>query len=234
MLWIFDLDNTLHHTSKYIFPQITKNINQYIAQHILGSDDLEAANALRLQFWRDYGATLLGIAKEKNENSRKYLHDVHLFPDLKQIVLAEKNLRDIINKIPGRKIIVTNSAYEYAKQVVNILGLNGCFEKIYAIDTSCVFGRFTPKPSAKAFKKIAHLCRVKPAQCILVEDDIRALKVAKSLRMKTIWFVRYRQKDEQLHATPYHLRENVCENLSYIDYRVNSMHQLSKIAQKII
>ena len=33
-VWLFDLDNTLHHASPYIFPHINRSMTEYIARHL--------------------------------------------------------------------------------------------------------------------------------------------------------------------------------------------------------
>ena len=59
--WIFDLDNTLHNTSKELFPIINRKMNTYI-QNLLAIDELKA-NAIRLNYWIKYGSTLKGLIK---------------------------------------------------------------------------------------------------------------------------------------------------------------------------
>ena len=62
LLWLFDLDNTLHDASHGIFPVITANMNRFLAD-VLGEDgkpaSSETVNAVRLAYWKRYGATLL-------------------------------------------------------------------------------------------------------------------------------------------------------------------------------
>ena len=39
-VWLFDLDNTLHHASPHIFPHINRSMTEYIERH-LGVGQLE-------------------------------------------------------------------------------------------------------------------------------------------------------------------------------------------------
>ena len=59
--WIFDLDNTLHDARAHIFPQMDRAMTAYV-QRALGLDEA-AAGALRQEYWRRYGATLLGLMR---------------------------------------------------------------------------------------------------------------------------------------------------------------------------
>ena len=58
-VWLFDLDNTLHNASPHIFPHINRSMTRYLEQHL--GLTLDEANALRMQYWHRYGATMLGL-----------------------------------------------------------------------------------------------------------------------------------------------------------------------------
>ncbi len=60
-VWIFDLDNTLHDAMPHIFPHINRSMTAYLQQHL--QLDEEAANALRVDYWQRYGATLTGLMR---------------------------------------------------------------------------------------------------------------------------------------------------------------------------
>lgn len=60
-IWIFDLDNTLHHANPHVFPHINRAMTRYL-QTELGLDEA-AANQLRLDYWQRYGATLTEIGR---------------------------------------------------------------------------------------------------------------------------------------------------------------------------
>ena len=60
MIWLFDLDNTLHDASRAVFWRLNGSMTDYIAQHLDMPRD--EADRLRIHYWRRYGATLLGIS----------------------------------------------------------------------------------------------------------------------------------------------------------------------------
>jgi len=64
-VWVFDLDNTLHNATPHIFPHISRAMTGYLQTH-LGLDE-HSANALRIQYWHRYGATLLGLIRHHPE-----------------------------------------------------------------------------------------------------------------------------------------------------------------------
>lgn len=89
-VWLFDLDNTLHNASPHIFPHINRSMTAYLMQHL--ELDEPAANRLRVDYWRRYGATLLGLMRHHGTDPRHFLHDTHQFPDLARMVVFDNAL----------------------------------------------------------------------------------------------------------------------------------------------
>ena len=69
--WIFDLDNTLHNAMVHVFPRINRAMTQYVQTH-LNLDEADA-NALRLAYWKRYGATLLGLIRHHHTDPAHFL-----------------------------------------------------------------------------------------------------------------------------------------------------------------
>ncbi|TKI19420.1 HAD family hydrolase, partial [Bacillus pumilus] len=85
-VWLFDLDNTLHHASHAIFPAINEAMTRYIVDAL--SVDRAEADRLRLRYGRRYGATLLGLTRHHPIDPHDFLRVVHTFPDLPAMVRA--------------------------------------------------------------------------------------------------------------------------------------------------
>src|SRR3546814_4460411 len=60
MVWLFDLDNTLHDSSRAIFKAIDRSMTTAVASTL--NIDLDAASRIRTAYWRRYGATEIGRA----------------------------------------------------------------------------------------------------------------------------------------------------------------------------
>ncbi|MCA3832553.1 MAG: HAD family hydrolase, partial [Burkholderia sp.] len=58
-VWLFDLDNTLHHASHAIFPEINRAMTQYIIDTL--QVERAEADRLRTGYTERYGAALLGL-----------------------------------------------------------------------------------------------------------------------------------------------------------------------------
>ena len=179
--WLFDLDNTLHDASAHIFPQISRAMMAYICRY-LNVDESEATR-LRQTYWRRYGATLLGLMRHHGTDPRHFLAQTHQFPDLARIVIAERGLKAMLLRLPGRKIIFSNAPRAYAEAVLAITGVRHCFDAVYSVEQL----RFQPKPAIAGFLRLLRDEGLNARACILVDDTIVNLKTAKRLRMKTVW-----------------------------------------------
>ena len=179
--WLFDLDNTLHNASPHIFPHISRAMMAYMCEH-LEVDEAEATR-LRKFYWQRYGATLLGLMRHHGTDPVHFLHHTHQIPDLPNIVIAERSLKAMLHRLPGRKIIFSNAPLKYAEAVLAITGIRRCFDAVYAVEQL----RFQPKPAIGGFLRLLHDEMLDPRACVMVEDTLPNLKTAKRLGMKTVW-----------------------------------------------
>lgn len=208
-LWIFDLDNTLHDASHRVFPHINQAMTAYIVRH-LGVDATEAGR-IRQDYWRRYGATLLGLVRHHGVDPDHFLAETHQFDDLPALLRWERGLRAALRRIPGRKIVFSNGPMRYARAVLAATGLLHAFDAIYAIESV----RLQPKPSRAAFRRVLYVERCPPGRAVMVEDSLDNLRIAKSLGMRTIW----------IH--PGHRRP------AYVDVLVRSVRRLPRRAAAI-
>ena len=179
--WLFDLDNTLHNASPHIFPHISRAMMAYMCEH-LEIDEAEATR-LRQNYWQRYGATLLGLMRHHGTDPDHFLHHTHQIPDLPNIVIAERSLKAMLRRLPGRKIIFSNAPLKYAEAVLAITGIRRCFDAVYAVEQL----RFQPKPAIGGFLRLLRDEGLAPRACVMVEDTLPNLKTAKRLGMKTVW-----------------------------------------------
>ena len=180
-VWIFDLDNTLHDARPHIFPHINRSMTQYVAG-LLGLGD-EDANALRDAYWKRYGATLIGLIRNHGVDPAHFLSETHRFPDIDRMVVGRRELRFVLRRLPGRKIVFSNAPARYASAVLRALGVDDLFDDVFAIEHT----RFRPKPEAHGFLRLMHAHRLVASRCIMVEDSLDNLRTARRLGMKTVW-----------------------------------------------
>lgn len=203
--WLFDLDNVLHDANPHIFPHINRAMREYIERHLNLTS--EQATSLRQHYWERYGATLQGLVRHHGINPHHFLHATHQFDDLKKVVQHAPHLKAVFRQLSGRKILFSNAPRAYALAVLDILGIRQFFEAVYTVERL----RFYPKPSMQAFRRLLEQERLKPENCIFVEDTLANLKPAKKLGMRTVWISR------QL------------RNSAHVDHKLRDIGKLQKL-----
>jgi len=203
-VWLFDLDNTLHDATPHIFPHINRSMREYIERH-LGVDETTASQ-IRQSYWTRYGATLLGLMRHHGTDPRHFLRETHRFADLRRMVVFEKPVIHMLRRLPGRKIIFSNAPRHYTEAILDITGLDRCFDAIYAVDNV----RFQPKPMLAGFRTLLKAEHLDPRRCIMVEDSLSNLVSAKKLGMKTVWV------------------STGSRQSPYVDVKINSVLELPK------
>src|SRR5689334_9454169 len=179
--WLFDLDNTLHDADPHIFPHLNRSMTAYLEDHLgLSRDD---ANRLRMKYWRRYGATLLGLMRHHDVDPQHFLHETHAFPELSRMVLRHPLLRPVLTRLPGRKLVFSNSPVHYSREVLKLLRVADLFDGTFCIEQT----GYQPKPDRRGFQELLHRHRLVARRCIMVEDSLANLRTAKRLGMRTVW-----------------------------------------------
>lgn len=183
-VWLFDLDDTLHNASAHIFPQINTAMTRYLAEHLAVDDT--TANALRMKYWRQYGATMLGMLREHSTNPRHFLYHTHQFENLADLVVFDHALLSHLRHLPGRRYLFSNGPRAYLDSILRITGLHRVLHGSFSIEDL----DFHPKPQRQAYMHVLRQLRVAPSRCIMVEDSVANLREAKRLGMHTVWISR--------------------------------------------
>lgn len=208
-IWIFDLDNTLHNATPHIFPHINRSMTAYLQEHLQLSED--EANALRVDYWQRYGATLSGLMKHHGTDPDHFLRHTHQFPELSKMVLREPRLRSVLKQLPGRKVVFSNAPLQYAQAVLKLLLVDDLFHDVFAIEHS----RYRPKPQVAGFRSLLRKYHLHAAQCVMVEDSAENLLTAKRLGMRTVWV------SDALRAP------------SYVDVKIRDVLELPRAASRL-
>lgn len=216
-VWFFDLDNTLHDASHAVFPAINRLMTSYVAR-VLGVSEQEAA-AVRVDYWRRYGATLLGMQRHHQVDAAEFLRESHAFEDLPAMLRAERGLRMLFRRLPGRKVLVTNAPLDYASQVLAHLKLARHFDRTVSIEHMQFHRSFRPKPARSLMLHLAARERVKPASIILVDDALPNLKSARACGMATV----------RVLSVSAVARVRGGHKPAYVSAQVHSAHQLLRL-----
>lgn len=179
--WIFDLDNTLYPPGSRVWPQIDDRITLYIA-HLFGIDGM-SARALQKYFYHKYGTTLRALIDEYDIDPYDFLDFAHDI-DHSDIELNDA-LGRAIERLPGRKLILTNGSRRHAEDVARKIGILDHFEDVFDIAAS----DFIPKPERRAYERFLDKHGVEPARSAMFEDIAKNLVVPHDLGMTTTLIV---------------------------------------------
>ena len=176
--WIFDLDNTIYDPKSKIFDQIDLRMKKFISTRL----NISEKEALKIQkkFYKKYGTTLSGLTKHYQVQPNEFLKFVHDV-DLRKLKKCS-NLFNEINQLPGRKIIYTNGDHDYAKKVLNSLGIETLFEYILDITKS----KYVPKPSVQPLITYLKKNKIKAQTCVYFEDLEKNLENAHKYGITTV------------------------------------------------
>ncbi|MBI3229988.1 MAG: pyrimidine 5'-nucleotidase, partial [Burkholderiales bacterium] len=217
ILWLFDLDNTLHNAGRDIFPRIEQNMNDFLVQKL--GQDIASVSAMRQLYWQRYGATVLGLIKHQGISAQEFLHPVHDIPELTHMLRYERGLSRLLRRLPGRKILLTNAPHGYAQRVLKHLGVGRHFERHIAIEAMHVHRQLRPKPDKLMLRRLLAREGKRAHNCILVEDSHANLRAAKALGLRTVWITQYLDRQ---HGKP-----------SWIDVKVPSVVHLPRKLHKL-
>ena len=219
-MWLFDLDDTLHDASAASMPGINTAMTEFVQRELGLTRD--AADALRRQYWRRYGATLLGLVRHHGVKAAHFLHDTHRLPGLEARVSGQHHDFAAIARLAGSKIVLTNAPRAYALRVLRALRIEHLFDAVLSIEDMAMFGHLRPKPDMRMLRRLCARLRVHPRRCVLIEDTLVHQKAARAIGMRTAWLMRYVRRravaSRPLAGCP-----------AYVDQRLGSLRALSRL-----
>ncbi|MDO1510698.1 MULTISPECIES: pyrimidine 5'-nucleotidase [unclassified Neisseria] len=191
-IWLFDLDNTLHHADNGIFYLINRHMTDYLARKLDLST--EAASALRQDYWHRYGATLAGLQKHHPEICvEEFLRQSHPLPEILAVLVPMENTIETLGRLKGRKAIFSNGPSFYVQALADALNITPYFDALFGTDD---FG-LCYKPDERSYLSVCRRLDARPENCIMIDDSADNLHAAKALNMRTVWFGR------QAHPLPF-------------------------------
>jgi putative hydrolase of the HAD superfamily len=177
-VWIFDLDNTLYPAECNLFAQVDRRMGEFIARYL--GVPLEYARHLQKTYYRQFGTTLSGLMQVHRMDPNAFLDYVH---DIDLACVPESPaLAAAIDRLPGRKLILTNGSRRHAERVAGKLGVLHHFEDIYDI----VASGYVPKPTAACYDRFLAQHGVEAAVAAMFEDMPHNLEAPHTLGMTTV------------------------------------------------
>jgi putative hydrolase of the HAD superfamily len=179
--WVFDLDNTLYPHHVNLWQQVDERIRDYIA----GFLQIPPEQAFRVQkdYYKRYGTSMRGLMTEHGmapDDFLDYVHQIDHSPLQPDAALARA-----IEKLRGRKLILTNGTRRHAQAVLARLELEHHFDDVFDI----VAAELEPKPSPQTYARFLLTHAVDPLRAAMFEDLARNLAVPHGLGMTTVLVV---------------------------------------------
>ena len=184
--WVFDLDNTLypHHL---LWQQVDDRIRAYVAEFLKVSKD----EAFRVQkdYYKRYGTTMRGLMTEHGLDPDHYLDYVHQIDH--SPLEPNPALGAALERLPGRKLILTNGTRKHADAVMRRLEIDQHFEDVFDI----IAAELEPKPATQTYERFLVQHKVEPTRAVMFEDLARNLEAPHALGMITVLVVPEGQRE---------------------------------------
>ena len=179
--WVFDLDNTLYPHHLNLWQQVDERIRTFVANFLKVSKD----EAFRLQkdYYKRYGTTMRGMMAEHGMKPDDYLEFVHEIDH--SPLVPNPALGAALERLPGRKLILTNGTRKHAEAVMRRLDVHHHFEDVFDIAAADL----DPKPHPQVYDRFLHKHGVDPQKAAMFEDLARNLSVPHALGMTTVLVV---------------------------------------------
>src|SRR5262249_41272260 len=185
--WVFDLDNTLYPHHVNLWQQVDVRIRDYIARFLqIGKEE-----AFRLQkdYYKRYGTSMRGLMIEHGMTPDDFLDYVHQIDH--SALEPNPALGAAIDKLPRRKLILTNGTRSHVAAVLARLELHRHFDDVFDI----VDAELEPKPSAQTYDRFLKAHGVAPEKAAMFEDLARNLAVPHALGMTTVLVVPHQARE---------------------------------------
>jgi putative hydrolase of the HAD superfamily len=179
--WIFDLDNTLYPHHVNLWQQVDERIRDYIADYLKVTH--EEAFRLQKDYYMRYGTSMRGLMTVHGMKPDDFLDFVHQIDH--SPLEPNAALGAAIEKLPGRKLILTNGTRRHADAVLARLELDRHFDDVFDI----VAAALEPKPSPQTYDRFLEFHKVDAQRAAMFEDLARNLAVPHALGMTTVLVV---------------------------------------------
>jgi putative hydrolase of the HAD superfamily len=179
--WVFDLDNTLYPHHLNLGRQVDERIRNYVANFLKLS--YEDAVELQKDYYKRYGATMRGLMAEHGMRPDDYLEFVHQIDH--SPLEPNHALGAAIEKLPGRKFILTNGTRKHADAIMQRLAIHRHFEGVFDI----LAAELEPKPSVRTYIRFLERHGVDATKAAMFEDLSHNLVAPHALGMTTVLVV---------------------------------------------
>lgn len=179
--WLFDLDDTLY-APETGFSKYMANHQRATLAKLLNTD-IASIQVLTSKLIQKYGgAPFTGLHQEGVLDMDAFI-DEGFRLDHGKIEKCEMTKKMLLN-ISGRKVVFTNSPKSHADNILKTLEYQNIFSDEHIFDVTRL--EFETKPLKSSYEKVLVALNEVAEHCILVEDSLKNLEMAKSMGMTTV------------------------------------------------
>ncbi|CAL4926830.1 unnamed protein product [Urochloa decumbens] len=197
---LLDLDDTLYPGNTGLGPALKRNIDEFLQAKLGVSADRAAA--MRVELFRTHGSSLAGlIALGYDVHPDEYHSYVHGRLPYERID-ADPQLARVLQSIPQRKVLFTNSDRAHMKRALERLGVDeAVFDAVVCFETMNphLFGEAREearaaageppavvlKPSVDAIVAGLRVAGTNPRRTLFLDDSERNIAAGKALGLRT-------------------------------------------------
>ncbi len=176
--WLFDLDNTLYPPSSGYILAIETRIRDYFVR--LTGLPPDQAWAVQKQYLEEHGSAVPGLIEHHGADPHEFLRDVHDVP--LGLLSPDPDLRQALQRLPGRRLVFTNGSEWHAERVLERLGIADQFGEVFHTEAAGMIA----KPDPRAFDALIAVHAVTPGTTAFFEDRAVNLAPAAALGMTTV------------------------------------------------
>ncbi len=211
---IFDMDGVLIDSSKYIWESFNKIFKESGFQ--ANNSFIKKHTGMSLRDQLEKISTEFGIIYELENFQKKALKtQLEL---MKKILGKDKKLINLIIKIKKMKLkiaVATSSTRVRAKKILKLLGIKKYLNKLVTCESV-----EKHKPNPDIYLETAKKLRLKPAECIVVEDAVNGVISGKRAKMKVAGLI-----------TRFHGKNEL--NKAGADFVIKSLEEIPYIIEKL-
>ena len=197
---LLDLDETLYPPERGVLRRVDQRINAYLRDRV--GIPRHEVDAVRSALRRAHGTTLRGLVLRHTVDQDDYLHFVHDC-DLSDLLAPDPQLRELLGRLPPRKVVFTNAPRFHARQVLRLLEIEDAFHDVVALEDL----GYLPKPDPTAYHEVLSRMGVPASACCLVDDTRANLLPASTLGMRTVWKAKDARPGDNVHHAIAELHE---------------------------
>ncbi|HBZ72245.1 MAG TPA: pyrimidine 5'-nucleotidase [Deltaproteobacteria bacterium] len=197
---LLDLDETLYPPERGVLRRVDQRINAYLRER-MGIPRHEV-DGVRCALRNAHGTTLRGLVLRHRVDQDDYLRFVHGC-DLSDLLGPDPELRELLERLPPRKVVFTNAPRAHARQVLRLLEVENAFHDVVALEDL----GYLPKPHPEAYGEVLSRVGAPASACCLVDDTRANLLPASALGMRTVWKAKQARACDRVHHAIAELRE---------------------------